>query len=193
MKGLERVPDYRRWAAATEAFCPYPPTSPRRSSLQGTFEPPHTPVLPALAVPGPSFSHSVSASSETPTPAPLEDRDEEIPDTPPPDSDSDPNSEPESEPSIIEDPFPRFLPPEPEPSDSESDDSDSEDDMLKPIEWKICTPPDFSGNRDETTKFIWLITLYLNVNSEIYDTDMWKIAVGITTWLGTSYNNAKPV
>jgi hypothetical protein len=134
MKGLERVPDYRRRAAATEAFCPYPLTSPRRTSSQGTFEPPRTPVLPALAVPGPSFSHSISTPSEVSTPAVVEDRDEDIPDTPPPDSNSDPNSEPESEPSIIEDSFPRLSPPEPKPSDSESDDSDSEDDMLKPIE-----------------------------------------------------------
>jgi hypothetical protein len=170
-KGLKKVPDSRRQAAFTEAFCPYPPTSPRRSSLQGTFEPPCTPVLPALAVPGPSFSHSVSTSSEAPTPAPVEDRDEDIPDTPPPDSHSDPDSEPESEPSIIEDPFPRFPPPEPEPSDSESDDSNSEDDMLKPIERKICTPPDFNGDRDETTKFLRLITLYLDINSKIYDTN----------------------
>jgi hypothetical protein len=47
--------------------------------------------------------------------------------------------------------------------------------MPKPIEQKICTPPDFSGNRDETTKFVQLITLYLDVNSEIYDTNMQKI------------------
>jgi len=134
MKGLKKVQDPRRQQAYTEAFCPYPPTSPRKSSSQGTFEPPRTPVHPALAVPGPSFSHSVSTSSEVPTPAPVEDRDKEIPDAPPPDSNSEPDSEPESEPSIIEGPYPRFSPPEPEPSDSESDDSDSEDDMLKPIE-----------------------------------------------------------
>jgi hypothetical protein len=175
-KGLEKVPDHRRQAAFTEAFCPYPLTSPKRSSSQGTFEPPCTPVLPALAVPGPSFSHSISAPSEAPAPAVVEDRDEDIPDAPPPDSDSDPDSELESEPSIVEDPFPRFPPPEPEPSDNESDNSDSEDDMPKLIEWKICTSPDFSGNRDETTKFVQLITLYLDVNSEIYDTNTWKIA-----------------
>jgi len=145
-------------------------------SLQGTFEPPRTPVLPALSVPGPSFSHSISASSETPAPAPVEDRDKDIPDAPPLDSDSDPDSKPESEPLIIEDPFPRFSPPEPEPSDSESDNSDSEDDMPKPIEWKFCTPPDFNGDRDETMKFLWLIILYLDVNSEIYDTNTRKIA-----------------
>jgi hypothetical protein len=149
-------------------------------SSQGTFEPPCTPVLPALAVPGPSFSHSISTSSEVPAPAPVEDRDEEIPDAPPPDSDSDPDSEPESEPSIIEDSFPRFSPPEPEPSDSKSDDSNSENDMLKPIEWKICTPPDFNGNRDKTMKFLQLITLYLDVNSKIYDTDTWKIAFSLS-------------
>jgi hypothetical protein len=109
-KGLKKVPDSRRQAAFTEAFCPYPLTSPRRSSSQGTFEPPHIPVLPALAVPGPSFSHSISTPSEVPTPAPVEDRDEDIPDAPPPDSNSDPDSEPESEPSIVEEriPFPDF-------------------------------------------------------------------------------------
>jgi hypothetical protein len=48
--------------------------------------------------------------------------------------------------------------------------------MPKPIEQKICIPPDFSGNRDKTTKFIQLITLYLDVNSKIYDTNMQKIA-----------------
>jgi len=133
-KGLKKVPSLKHQATATEAYCPYPQTSPRGTSLQGTFEPPHTPVLPALAVPVPSFSHSISASSEVPTPAPVEDRDEDIPDAPPPDSNSDPDSEPESEPSIVEDTFPRFSPPEPEPSNSESDDSDSEDDMPKPIE-----------------------------------------------------------
>jgi hypothetical protein len=148
--------------------------------LQGTFEPPRTPVLPALAVPGPSSSHSISTSLEVPAPAVVKDRDEEIPDASLPDSD--PGSEPESEPSIVEDPFPRFPPPEPEPepSDSDSDDSDSDDDMPKPIEWKICTPPDFSGNRDETMKFVRLITLYLDVNSEIHDTDMRKIAFALS-------------
>jgi hypothetical protein len=146
--------------------------------LQGTFEPPHIPVLPTLAVPSPSSSHSVSTSLEVPAPAVVEEKDKEIPDASSPDSD--PGSEPESEPSIIEDPFPRFPPPEPEPFDSNSDDSDSDNDMLKPIEWKICTPPDFSGNRDETTKFIQLITLYLNVNSEIYDTDTQKIAFALS-------------
>jgi hypothetical protein len=133
-KGLKKVPSLRKQAAFTKAFCPYPLTSPRRSSLQGTFEPPHTPTCPALAVQGPSFSHSVSTSSEVPAPAPVEDRDEDIPDASPPTSNSDPDSEPESEPSIAEDPFPRFSPSAPEPSDSESNDSDSEDNMLKPIE-----------------------------------------------------------
>jgi hypothetical protein len=170
MKGLERVPGPKAIAAQAEharLYAPYPPTSPRRSSSRGTFEPPRTPVLPALAVPGPSFSHSVSTSSKVPTPAVVEDRDEEIPDAS--SSDSDPGSEPESEPSIVEEPYPRFPPPEPEP---EPEPFDSDDDMPKPIERKICTPPDFSGNRDETTKFVRLITLYLDVNSEIYDTDM---------------------
>jgi hypothetical protein len=154
MKGLERVPSLKSQAAFAEAYCPYPQTSPRKTSSPGAFKPPRTPVLPALAVPGPSFSHSISTSSEVPAPAVVEDRDEEIPDTPSPNSD--PGSEPESEPSIIEEPFPRFSPPEPdpEPSDSESDNSDSDNDMPKPIERKICTPPDFSGNRDETTKFV---------------------------------------
>jgi hypothetical protein len=165
MKGLKKVPSTKQKAAYIEAFSPYPLTSPRKLSSQGTFEPPRTPVLPALAVPGPSFSHSISTSSEVPTPAPVEDRDKDILDAP------SPSSNPGSEPSIVEEPFPRFSPPEPEPEPS-----DSEDDMPKPIEWKICTPPDFSGNRDETTKFIQLITLYLNVNSKIYNTDMQKIA-----------------
>ncbi|KAG2105393.1 hypothetical protein BD769DRAFT_1676027 [Suillus cothurnatus] len=102
------------------------------SSSRGTFETPCTPVLPALAVPGPSFSHSVSTSSEVPAPAVVEDRDEEIPDTSSPDSD--PGSEPESEPSIVEEPYPRFPPPEPEPEPSDSDDPNSDDDMPKPIE-----------------------------------------------------------
>jgi hypothetical protein len=177
-KGLERVPSLKSQAAFTEAYCPYPQTSPRKTSSQGTFEPPRTPVLPALAVPGPSFSHSVSTTSEVLAPAIVEDRDEEIPDAPSPNSD--PGSEPESEPSIIEDPFPIFPPPEPEPEPSDNNDSDSDDDMPKPIECKICTPPDFSGNRDKTTKFIRLITLYLDVNSKIYDTDTWKIAFALS-------------
>jgi len=174
-KGLERVPSLKAQAAFAEAYCPYPRTSPRKTASQGTFETPRTPPLPALAVPGPSFSHSVSTSLEVPAPAVVEDRDEEIPDASSPDSNS--GSEPESEPSIVEDPYPRFPPPEPEPEPSDSDDSNSEDDdMPKHIERKICTPPDFSGNRDETTKFVRLITLYLDVNSEIYDTDTRKIA-----------------
>jgi hypothetical protein len=181
-KGLERVPGPKAIAAQAEftrLYAPYPPTSPRRSSSQGTFEPPRTPVLPPLAVPGTSFSHSFSTSSEVPTPAVVEDRDEEIPDAPSPDSD--PGSEPESEPSIVEEPFPRLpSPPEPEPKPSDSDDSDSDNDMPKPIERKICMPPDFSGNRDETTKFVRLITLYLNVNSKIYDTDTRKIAFALS-------------
>jgi hypothetical protein len=52
--------------------------------------------------------------------------------------------------------------------------------MPRPIERKICTPPDFSGNRDETIKFVRLITLYLDVNSEIYDTDTRKIAFALS-------------
>jgi hypothetical protein len=159
---------------------PLPTNFSQKIILQGIFKIPHTPVLPALAVPGPSFSHGISTSSEVPVPAPVEDRDKEILDTPPPDSDSEPNSEPKSKPSIIEDPFLRFFPPEPEPSDSESDDSDSEDNMPKPIEWKICIPPDFNSDRDETTKFLRLITLYLNVNAEIYNTDTWKIAFALS-------------
>jgi hypothetical protein len=182
MKGLEGVPGPKAIAAQAEftrLYAPYPLTSPRRSSSQGTFEPPCTPVLPPLAVPGTSFSHSISTSSEVPTPAVVEDRDEEIPDTPSPDSD--PGSEPESEPYIVEEPFPRLpSPPEPEPEPSDSDNSDSDDDMPKPIEQKICMPPDFSGNRDETTKFVRLITLYLDVNSEIYDTDTRKIAFALS-------------
>jgi hypothetical protein len=155
MKGLERVPGLKAIAAQAEharLYAPYPPTSPRRSSSQGTFETPHTPVLPTLAVPGPPFSHSISTSSEVLAPAVVEDRDEEIPDASSPDSD--PGSEPESEPSIVEEPYPRFPPPEPEPKPSDSDDSNSDNDMPKPIEQKICTPPDFSGDRNETTKFI---------------------------------------
>jgi hypothetical protein len=135
MKGLERVPGLKAIAAQAEftrLYTPYPLTSPRKSSSQGTFEPPRTPVLPALAVPGTSFSHSVSTSSEVPAPAVVEDRDEEIPDTSSPDSD--PGSEPESEPSIVEEPYPRFPPPEPEPEPSDSDDSNSDDNMPKPIE-----------------------------------------------------------
>jgi len=180
-KGLERVPGPKAIAAQAEharLYAPYPPTSPRRSSSRGTFETPRTPVLPALAVPGPSFSHSVSTSPEVPAPAVVEDRDEEIPDAPLPDSD--PGSEPESEPSIVEEPYPRFPPPELEPEPSNSDDSDSDDDMPRPIERKICTPPDFSGDRDETTKFVRLVTLYLDVNSEIYDNDTRKIAFALS-------------
>jgi hypothetical protein len=132
-KGLKRVPGPKAIAAQAEharLYAPYPLTSPRRSSSRGTFEPPHTPVLSALAVPGPSFSHSISTSSEVPAPAVVEDRDEEIPDASLPDSD--PGSEPESEPSIVEEPYPRF--PQPEPKPFESDDSDSDNDMPKPIE-----------------------------------------------------------
>jgi hypothetical protein len=161
-KGLERVPGPKAIAAQAEftrLFAPYPPTSPRRSSSRGTFETPRTPPLPALAVPGPSFSHSVSTSLEVPAPAVVEDRDEEIPDAPSPDSD--PGSEPEPEPFDL-------------------DDSDSDDDMPRPIERKICTPPDFSGDRDETTKFVRLVTLYLDVNSEIYDNDTRKIAFALS-------------
>jgi hypothetical protein len=155
MKGLERVYGPKALAAQAEftrLYTPYPPTSPRRLSSRGTFETPHTPVLPALAVPGPFLSHSVSTSSEVPTPAVVEDKDEEIPYASSPDSD--PGSEPESEPSIVEEPYPIFPPLEPEPKPSDSDDSDSDDDMPKPIERKICTPPDFSGDRNETTKFV---------------------------------------
>src|SRR6267154_810054 len=52
--------------------------------------------------------------------------------------------------------------------------------MPKPIERKICQPPDFNGDREESTKFLRLVTTYLDINDEIYDTDRRMIAFALS-------------
>ena len=47
---------------------------------------------------------------------------------------------------------------------------------LKPIELKINPPKPFSGKRDEFDKFLQDVTLYLELNNEIYNSDKKKIA-----------------
>ena len=46
----------------------------------------------------------------------------------------------------------------------------------KPIKLKINPPKPFSGKRDEFDKFLQDVTLYLEVNDEIYNSDKKKIA-----------------
>ena len=47
---------------------------------------------------------------------------------------------------------------------------------LKPIKLKINPPKPFSGRRDEFDKFLQDVTLYLELNDEIYDSNKKKIA-----------------
>ncbi|KAG1873553.1 hypothetical protein DFJ58DRAFT_721837 [Suillus subalutaceus] len=148
---LSVAPSKKNKKAFTEQtglpYSPYPASSPRRTlSSQGSFETPCTPTLAGLS----SFIPRTIVSHIGPTaPAPVEDRDKEIPDAP----------------SVAP---PRFPSPEPEPSNSDpgsdpDSDSDSEDNMLMPIERKICQPPDFD-----------------DVNDEIYNDDKKKIAFALS-------------
>jgi hypothetical protein len=51
---------------------------------------------------------------------------------------------------------------------------------VKPIELKLNQPKPFNGKRDEVDDFLQDVSLYLEINSEIYDTDEKKIAYALT-------------
>ena len=52
---------------------------------------------------------------------------------------------------------------------------DDDDDNMAAREIKICIPTDFTGDCTKTSKFLSEVSLYLKVNSTIYDTDEKKI------------------
>ncbi|KAG2346653.1 hypothetical protein BDR05DRAFT_945659 [Suillus weaverae] len=133
-------------------YSPHPSGSPRKKTAsQKSSEASTTPHDPL------AFPYAAVPPRARPQ---AEDRDEEIPEAPPL--------------------RPRTPEPEPEPSDDYSEpESDSDDDMPKLIERKICQPPDFHGNRENTQKFLHLVTLYLDINAEIYSDDMKKIAFAL--------------
>ena len=69
----------------------------------------------------------------------------------------------------------------------------------KPTELKLNQPKPFTGKRDEVDDFLQDVSLYLDINDQIYDTDKKKIAYALTfmnegdakSWKAAFLRNAK--
>ena len=77
-------------------------------------------------------------------------------------------------------PKPQIKTETPEPTTLSFFPDDNEDNNMATREINICIPTDFTGDRTKTSKFLSKVSLYLKVNSAIYDTNEKKIVFALS-------------